>query len=57
MRIKTELPQKEFRWNDEMLEQKIEIIQHFKEKERDVGLYIEWQKVVCNGKSISKKEE
>lgn len=51
---RTELPKKDFRWNNGVLEQKIRIIQHHSTESQVVGLYIEWHPVTVNGELITK---
>jgi len=50
---RTELPKKEFRWNSEnILEQLVEILQHRKDGDREVGIHKEWQKVKVSGEFV-----
>ena len=52
MDYKTELPQKEFRWENGCLEQLVEVIQHKPNDSRDVGIFHEWHPVLINGKKV-----
>ena len=49
---RTEFPTSEFRWEDGLLEQRVEVIQHYPDKDNDVGVWEEWRKVICNGEEI-----
>jgi hypothetical protein len=39
-----------FRWNGDLLEQEVQIIQHYPEHDRDVGIFREWHSVKIDGK-------
>jgi ribonuclease HI len=43
-----------FRWNGDLLEQEVQIIQHYPERDRDVGIFREWHPVKIGDKQVFK---
>ena len=45
MTNKTELPTKDFKWDNGILKQRIKVIRHYPEQNRPVGIHYEWHTV------------
>jgi ribonuclease HI len=43
-----------FRWNGDLLEQEVQIIQHYPDRDRDVGIFREWHPAQIDGKAITR---
>lgn len=44
-----------FRWNGDLLEQEIQIIQHYPERDREVGIFHEWHPVKIGDRQVFKR--
>jgi hypothetical protein len=42
-----------FRWNKGLLEQEVQIIQHYPDRDREVGIFHEWHPVKIDGKAVT----